>query len=167
MRAVAGAIGISSPSIYLHFEDKDSLIQEVCDRRFGELNSALDAAGSQSTDPLESLRLRGAAYVRFGVENPEHYRVLMMTKTDDPRDDFATTDNPTQGDTAFAHLVDSVVKCIEAGSIKQMDPLVASLALWAGVHGLTSLMISVPNYPWPEDMVGQMLDSHLLGLAPR
>jgi hypothetical protein len=29
------------------------------------------------------------------------------------------------------------------------DPYTVACALWASIHGLTSLMISNPDYPWP------------------
>ena len=115
---------------------------------------------------MESLGLRGAAYVKFGVEHPEHYRILMMTKTSEPRHS-EMPEVPTQGDIAFAHLVEAATRCIESGQIKAMDPLEASLMLWAGVHGLTSLMIATPNDPWPENVVDLLLETMIQGLAPR
>jgi hypothetical protein len=50
---------------------------------------------------------------------------------------------------AFDHLVASIHRCVEAG-VLQGDPLELSLALWAGVHGITSLLISKPDFPWPD-----------------
>ena len=43
------------------------------------------------------------------------------------------------------------------------------MVLWAGVHGLTSLLISKPEFPWPEvDVIADRLCRALLyGLAPR
>ena len=32
IRAIADAVGVTPPSIYLHFPDKDSLILAVCER---------------------------------------------------------------------------------------------------------------------------------------
>jgi len=37
MRAIADAVGVTPPSIYLHFADKEELFVAVCDARFDEL----------------------------------------------------------------------------------------------------------------------------------
>ncbi|NED65050.1 helix-turn-helix transcriptional regulator, partial [Streptomyces sp. SID10244] len=34
IRAVAGRVGVTPPSIYLHFADKDALLDAVCARYF-------------------------------------------------------------------------------------------------------------------------------------
>src|SRR5215211_7525579 len=80
IRAIADAVGVTPPSIYLHFPDKESLILAVSERHFETFDSAIEEAGASIEDPVESLRRRGRAYVRFGLENPEPYRILFMTR---------------------------------------------------------------------------------------
>src|SRR5205823_414405 len=80
IRAVADAVGVTPPSVYLHFADKDEMLFAVCERLFAELDRITQEAASGSEDPLESLVLRGRAYIRFGVEHPEQYRILFMGK---------------------------------------------------------------------------------------
>src|SRR6266571_1260433 len=63
IRAVADAVGVTPPSIYLHFADKNELMFAVCERQFERLDREMEAAAAMSDDPLESLRLRGKAYV--------------------------------------------------------------------------------------------------------
>ena len=165
MRAIADAVGITPPAIYMHFADKDELIFAVCNARWAEFNEALDRAGDLSDDPVESLRQRGRAYIKFGMENPEHYRLLMMTKTDDPHEDIA--DLQKQGAVAFQHLIGAVSRCIDSGAFREMDPYVTSIVVWAAVHGFTSLLVTAPNFPWPdlEETIDALLDSHLKGFA--
>lgn len=163
MRAIADRVGVTPPSIYMHFADKDELIFEVCNARWAEFNEAIDRAGELSDDPVESLRLRGRAYIEFGLENPEHYRLLMMTKSEEGHGDIE--DLTKQGAIAFQHLVGAVTRCIESGAFREMDPFMASIALWAGCHGLTSLFVTSPNFPWPEReaTIDALLESQLLG----
>jgi AcrR family transcriptional regulator len=166
IRAVADAVGVTPPSVYLHFADKDEMLFAVCERLFAELDRVTQEAASGSKDPLESLALRGRAYVRFGVEHPEQYRILFMGK---PSRTPETIDLERLGDAAaFGHLLEHVTACVENGLIRG-DPLQASMVLWAGVHGLTSLLISKPEFPWPEiDVIADQLCRALLyGLAPR
>ena len=39
IRAIADAVGVSPPAIYLHFPDKDALVSAVCERRFEEFDA--------------------------------------------------------------------------------------------------------------------------------
>src|SRR6266545_2557125 len=71
IRAVADAVGVTAPSIYRHFPDKTTLIFEVCERHFNELDKQIDEAVAGTTDPVKRLQARGIAYVRFGRDNPE------------------------------------------------------------------------------------------------
>ena len=80
IRAVAEAVGVTPPSIYLHFADKTELIFAVCEEQFRQLDAEMAAAAAGVADPLEALRRRGQAYVRFGLRNAEAYRVLFMFK---------------------------------------------------------------------------------------
>ncbi len=70
IRAVADAVGVTSPSIYLHFADKDALIEAVVADVFAELDAAMVAAGNAVELPLAKLRAYGLAYVKFAVAHP-------------------------------------------------------------------------------------------------
>lgn len=164
VRAIAEAAGCTPPSIYLHFADKDELIMEVCGRRFAELDSYGEKAGALTDDPLQSLRLRGKAYVQFGLDHPEHYRLLMMTPKTRPTAEMSPL---SPGITAFEHLVGAVQRCIDV-DVFPRDPGAwqVALALWAGVHGLTSLLITFPGFEWGdrEALLEFVLDVQIEGL---
>lgn len=163
IRAIADAVGVTPPSIYLHFPDKDSLILAVCERHFDAFDSVIEEAGRAADDPVESLRRRGRAYVRFGLENPEPYRILFMTRADAQQYDVLVG----AGARAFQHLVDAVQRCIDAGAIRPADPVVGAVGVWTAVHGLTSLLISMPGFPWPdvEALVDHVCEIQTRGLA--
>src|SRR5436190_16118530 len=80
IRAVADRVGVSPPSIYLHFPDKEALLEAVCAEVFTALDQAMETAAATTTDPFEALRARGLAYVRFALGNPEHYRLVLMRR---------------------------------------------------------------------------------------
>jgi AcrR family transcriptional regulator len=148
IRAVADAVGVTPPSIYLHFEDKTDLLFAVCEKHFQKFDEFLEQAGSASEDPLESLFLRGRAYVRFGMQNPEHYRILFMTKATLTPERYQD-EGMMERMAAFQHLIEAVDRCIKAGAFDG-DPLELSLLFWSYAHGLTSLLISKPDFPWPD-----------------
>ncbi len=80
VRAVAERVGVTTPSIYLHFKDKDDLLDAVCTEVFEALGVALGEATAQGGSPLERLMAQGRAYVRFALDKPEHYRLAFMIR---------------------------------------------------------------------------------------
>ena len=157
IRAVADAVGVTPPSIYMHFQDKNDLIFAVCEKHFQEFDEVIEAAGARSDDPVESLILRGEAYVRYGLDHPEQYRILFMTKP-------AMTPSWFQAEgmleriKSFEHLVQAVDRCIQAGEFEG-DAMEKSFLVWAYAHGLTSLLITKPDFPWGD--VDRLIDRAL------
>jgi AcrR family transcriptional regulator len=163
IRAVADAVGVTPPSIYLHFADKTELLFAVCEKHFEVLDEHLEEAAAKTDDPLESLRVRGQAYVEFGLEHPEHYRILFMGKPDDTPDYFG--DEKLRQSASFGHLVEGVQRCLDAGLLTG-DPWLIALGMWSVVHGVTSLLIAKPDFPWPpvEQLVDHVLNVQMEGL---
>jgi AcrR family transcriptional regulator len=163
IRAVAEGAGVTPPSIYLHFADKTELLFAVCEKHFEVLDRHLEEAAARTDDPLESLRLRGQAYVRFGLDHPEHYRILFMGKPDDTPDYFG--DERLRQSASFDHLVAGVQRCLDAGVLTG-DPTLIAFGLWSVVHGVTSLLIAKPDFPWPpvEQLVDHVLNVQMEGL---
>ncbi len=158
IRAVADATGVTPPSIYRHFADKTHLLFEVCARHFDLLDEAIEAACAGIDDPVASMHARGRAYVRFGVENPEHYRIMFMGPA------YATPDQWSDllGSGAFANLVEGLSAAVDAGALTtgpSPDVLSMALHVWANIHGLTSLLVARPTMPWPE--LDGFVDEHL------
>ena len=163
IRAIADRCGVTPPAIYMHFADKDALFLEVCSRRFRELDAWIEAASRAATDPLDELRIRGAAYVTFGLEHPEAYRLLMMGQREGRIDDPGME----AGRDAFLHMVEAVDRCVKAGALGGgADPYQTSLVLWSGIHGVTSLMISFKNFDWGDrdQLVERVLDVLIEGV---
>ena len=69
---------MTPPSIYLHFEDKDALLDAVCARYFEKLDDEMQRVSAGQSDSIEVLRAQGQAYVRFAIANPELYRIATM-----------------------------------------------------------------------------------------
>ena len=147
IRAVADAVGVTSPSIYLHFADKDALIEAVVVDVFAELDAAMVAAGDAVDEPLAKLRAYGIAYVKFAVAHPEHYRVATMERC---VGEEAGQLDQILADSAFTHFMATVTDCMDAGIFAPGDPLPVTLQLWSAAHGVASLMIAKPYLPWGD-----------------
>jgi len=160
LRAVAERVGVSVPSIYLHFADKAALMHAVCEEVFGALHVALKEASADAPDAFEGLHRQGVAYVRFALANPEHYRIVMMGGVSDldPGEEVASG--------AFTHLLESVSSCVELG-VLEGDPVELGLRLWGAAHGIAALLIAKPRMPWPplEKLVDDSIRSAGIGIA--
>jgi AcrR family transcriptional regulator len=72
-RAVATRVGVSSPSIYLHFPDRAALLFAVCQRQFDTLGARLAEVAVQVDDPVERVIAIGSDYCHFALEHPQQY----------------------------------------------------------------------------------------------
>ena len=162
VRAVADRVGVSVPSIYLHFADKQALLDAVCAQVFTDLDVAMQQASVDARDPIEALERQGVAYVRFALEHPEQYRIVMMRPPPEAGSDF---DDPTSMAT-FTHFLETVDACVQVG-VLQGEPLELGLQLWAAAHGLASLLIAKPTFPWPplEEFIQRTIRASGIGVA--
>jgi AcrR family transcriptional regulator len=163
IRSVAEAVGVTTPSIYLHFADKTALLSAIVVDVFTELDTRMVAAGAAADSPLARLRAFGLAYVRFAIEHPEHYRIATMDPY--PKPDAAVDD--VLASSAFTHFNATVVECIAAGIFVGDDPLPITFDLWAAAHGIAALMIAKPYLPWGdrEAVADRVLCSAAIGHA--
>jgi AcrR family transcriptional regulator len=148
IRAIADAVGVTPPSIYLHFADKETLLFSVCDRQFEVFDQVLTTAAA-GTDPVDRLRRRSKAYVQFGIEHPEAYRIMFMGRPMQIDRHVGTVEKA--GTRAFNNLVDDVQRGIESGALRDdVDAVQTSIFLWSGMHGITSLFISLGMFDFGD-----------------
>jgi AcrR family transcriptional regulator len=139
VRAVAARVGVSTPAVYLHFPDKQALVDAVCLTTWTGLSAAMREAAAGIEDPFEALRERGLAYMRFGLTHQEQYRVLLMRRQEGGDSHLPVL---AAGQRACDELTSAVELCIEQGVFRVDDPAQLTLALWAAAHGVVSLVIS-------------------------
>jgi len=167
MRRIADKIEYSPTTIYLYFRDKAELLEQVCAETFMRLQQRLAKILEQPGEPLERLRRGLMAYIEFGLENPHHYRATFMMKFPESfeREKYIKPDTP--GMQAFDFLRRSVYDATAAGKLSVKDAELASQTLWAGVHGITSLLITHEKFPWVgrEQVARSVVETLLDGLA--
>lgn len=143
LRQVAREIGYTPTTIYLYFKDKDDLLFHVVIEGFKNFGSMLQAGYDSGRTPIERLVGIGRAYVRFGLENPLHYRLMFMERSEflgrQPPPGFEAPVN------AFKILLATVEECMQSGQLKEADPFAAAVAVWAVVHGYVALRLNMPN----------------------
>jgi AcrR family transcriptional regulator len=146
IRAVADRVGVSTPSIYLHYTDKAALLEAVCEAVFADLDTVMEQAAATTDDPFESLRLRGLVYVRFALDNPEQYRLAMMRMPDSGGQGHPFTVDDIVAGAAYQHLTAAAQRCIDVGVFAPgTDPATVATTLWAATHGVVALCLAKPG----------------------
>jgi len=176
MRAIAAAAGVSPAALYLYFPEKLRLMAAVVDAVFEGLLAAFReavAAASASPDPFARLAALMDAYVAWGLAHPDEYRLVFMTPVvgvagHRPGAPDGRPLSPN-GVATFAALAAELARLIEAGEVVAADPAMLAEQIWAGGHGLVSLMITFPEFAWsPRESLCAALRATLLrGISAR
>ena len=167
MRKVAERIEYSPTAIYLHFKDRDDLVFCVCEHLMAGLVKELQQVADRHADPLVALRKSLRRYVEFGLKHPQHYQATFgISHGHDPAKDARYQAPGTMGMQAFGFLPRMVTECVKRKKLAKVDPHKASCALWAGIHGLTSLLIVMPNFQWGDrdEVIDQLIAMLVDGL---
>jgi AcrR family transcriptional regulator len=171
MRKVAERIEYSPTAIYLHFEDKRDLVFQVCEETFSRLVIDLESVESDVKDPIARLREVMRRYVAFGLRHPQHYIATFVAVPVEPLpEDVARYNSPdSNGMRALGIMRAGLVACIEAGKFRKADPEVTTRALWAALHGVTALLIQMPDFAWGDQkaVVESLIDTCIEGLRLR
>lgn len=144
LRAVARRAGVTTPSVYLHFADKEALLEAVCLRVWAVLGRDVREFAGAVDDPLRALGRCGRVYANFALDHPVQYRLLMMRPSAGPS---------VGAKACFDYIVEAAARCVEAG-IMHGKPESLAVGLWSALHGCVTLMIAQPDFGWPDDRDG-------------
>ena len=138
LRSVGEKLGVSRTALYRHFADKSALLAAVATEGFRTLRLQTLEAWETQGGGRKGFEAMGAAYVRFAVAHPSHYRVMFggYVREAAPESDLAT-----EGAGAFQVLVDAIVAQQKQGRLRSDTPLALAQYIWATVHGIAMLAI--------------------------
>lgn len=157
IRKVSERCGYTAPTIYHHFGDKAGLVSTLLEERFREIRDLM--AAIPCDDPASYLRQTARAFVRFALENPNYYRLLSMPGLDP---------ESVPSSEASRELVRGALEQLAREGTLATDDIDAAFdATWAMIHGIISLRLLRPDYPFAEKMVDLALDVMQGGLLRR
>lgn len=167
MRKIADKIEYSPTTIYLYFHDKSDLLDCLCEETFSRLARKQALLEQSVGDPLERLEKCLRSYIDFGLKHPNHYKLtFMMQAFTDPQ---RAPRSREMGQKAFDNLRRMLLVCSEQRLIEMDDLEATAQAAWAMIHGVTSLLIAKPHFPWVEraHLIDTLLRNVLRGLNAR
>lgn len=143
LRALARNAGVSQTAPYRHFSDRNTLLAAVSERGYQRLIKALHGAIDSIDDNAErQVREAARCYVRFAIDNPQLFKLM-----------FGPLLQPTLKYPALHarirecnHLVQTMLaNGIGSGSFREDDIRYLTNTAWAGIHGLATLVIDMPE----------------------
>jgi hypothetical protein len=114
-------------------------VEESFERLLKALNRLKN--GSAQEDSVPTLKKALRAYIEFGLRNPNDYRFAFLLRRPLQR-------RPYKVHPAFDVMRYLVGRCVEERRFRAVDVETTSQALWAAIHGITSLLIQRPTFPW-------------------
>lgn len=162
MRKIADKINYSPTTIYLYFKDKNDLMHQICEQTFARLAQNIKAIQQLSDNPLEKLRSGMREYVHFGLKHPSQYEITFITPL--PASIEAEFEL-TNGSIAFNTMRDVVAECVAANLLKSKDVELISQTMWAGIHGVTAVLIQHRGFPFVErdKLIDNLIDTLIAG----
>jgi len=135
LRELARRVGVSAPSVYRHFPDKEALMTALAQEGLKRLGVSQHEAAEAAGGGKAGFAATGRAYVRFALANPALYRLIFTSPLI-----AAYRASAGERPEAFDFLL------ANAGAQVGADPesqtaRVAAVEAWALVHGLAMLML--------------------------
>jgi AcrR family transcriptional regulator len=136
IRSIAEEIQYSPSAIYFYFKSKDSIFLELHNEGFAKLYARFTEVMDRPKG-IERLIAMGEIYIRFAIENPDYYNLMLLsTKPIEAMDDPL---NWAEGKVAFQFLLQIVQECQELGRFTQVSTEIAAFTVWATIHGIVSI----------------------------
>ncbi len=148
IRQIAEAIEYSPATIYLYYKDKNEIYYAL---QFMAAEAKRDhvAPATLIEDPWERLIEFGRLYIDFGMQHPDWYDLLFLTRA--PMEHIENQDCWLLGKATHAFFVDTVQACIDKRYFKSTDTEAIAYTLWCHAHGLVSLFVRDRMRMYPEE----------------
>ncbi len=135
LREVARNVGVSATAVYRHFPDKQALLSALSFEG-GELLAERQRLAQQAAgDGIAGFDATGREYVRFAVENPALFRLMMTDARSCARLDAEGSDQQGLG------LLRRNIDRLAAPGTDEPTKRARAVQAWAIVHGLAMLIL--------------------------
>jgi len=137
MRSIAKAMGYSHGALYYHFSEKAELFYALVTEDFRDLlNRQREMLRRTRLGDMAQLEKLMLEFIKFGLENPNHYEIMFMIK--DPELQRYSRTEQAQCLDLFATVVRSVVAKQENNESKMYN---LPWSLFMSMHGFISYNI--------------------------
>lgn len=139
MRGLGQAVGVTAPTLYDYFPNKEGVLDALFQEGTARLRRAFEEAIAANEPGLAGLRAIGIAYREFAHEEPDLFQLIFgrVDRNYRPADDVKSS-----AAVLFEILVATIQGAIDAKQVRAADPTALALSAWAVVHGFVTLEIN-------------------------
>lgn len=160
IRRLAAQVRCAPGSIYLYFKNREAIARELCVHGYRDLLACLQEAARPIESPENRLHALCTAYLRFGLANPETYRLIFLDEPEYLAAVFAERPADDPATQSYLLLVDAARAIPVAGKARiRASAVELAEACWAAMHGVVSLKLTCPAFPTvdPETLCSRLL----------
>jgi AcrR family transcriptional regulator len=171
VREAARRAGVSSGAPFRHFSSRTALLTAVAEEAMQRFRSEIDAAmaNAEGKEPRARLAALGAAYMRWVLRNPTHFRVI----SDRSLIDFEGSAALMRDNAEIRALMTAIIAEGQAkGQFRPVDLSYVQLAMRAIAYGLARMYVDghFPQWGVPDDhaetAMHAVIELFLDGLSP-
>lgn len=147
LRKVAAACGVSHAAPYKHFENKEALIEAMWQHIAVKFSAAMENALAEHAGSPQRMPALGKAYLRFFLENPQYFRLLVTQPTaamDLSNMDVVSQFHPFE---VFKNAARDFLDSVHIPVVRQAQDIAR---MWAKVMGVTTLAV-MPSVHYDGD----------------
>lgn len=137
MRKLAREVGITAPAIYRHYDGREAVLADVLREAHRVFSRYLYRALGAPT-PLERFQGAGEGYLSFVFDHPRWYGI-MHTAPEHLGMESVPEDIEAMQTAIQQFWKDRVRECMDAGILKDGDPEMTSITMWAHAHGMVQI----------------------------
>jgi AcrR family transcriptional regulator len=137
LRALAREAGVSTTAPYRHFSSRESLLAAIATRGFQKLTEKIDRSLATGATFEARFIAMGMTYIEHAMADPVSYHLMFGEMTGSGKHIELTS----AADACFSRLF----KILEINAPLErlgVSALELSATVWAGVHGVASLLIT-------------------------
>lgn len=160
LRSIAREAGIAAPSVYAHFEDRDSVLDAVAEASWTQVSEEIAEHRTGSKPARERLFLGCQTYVSFAERHPLRYALMSQI-----------TDTSPAARQALAIVTRGLLACRggdpQAPLTPESDRIAAALSV--AVHGVAMLHRTDTPHLWlssfsTDEILRSLIDAAILQL---
>jgi AcrR family transcriptional regulator len=159
MRRIASRIEHAPTVLYRLFADKNDLMDHLIARGYLGVRKHYEEVLKQHTsDPLLAFAGIIKVYVDYALTHSNHYQMWFATSEISQEHGYLKMRHGRLEFAVFQTWLDGIEACREVGLFPGRSQSEAFQLVWTWVHGLISLRIQHPDFPWLP------VDKHLSGV---
>jgi AcrR family transcriptional regulator len=149
MRRIAFMVDYAPTVLYRLFSDKKDLMDHLIARGYGGVRRRYEEVLNRGYgSPLQTLSGILEVYTDYALAHPNHYLMWFETSNIRMEKDALKMSHGRLEFVVFQPWVDVIETCRQAGLFPGLDQQEVFQVLWARLHGLISLRLKNPVFPW-------------------